>query len=204
MIMRLVEHIEKHLGEITQSWRVPQLPGKQVLKFEGQPFAGVDTYCTLGLSNQEVHLASSKGLRCELIFSIKSGKHGDEDIAALLLSLIEVIIDEKKGLLRGEVFHFQTSLPIGINNLYFYCAIPVFFEDEFAVCECESHPIVFIWLIPLQDDDACLIKAKGWNFFEEMLEKCDVQTFWIQMSPLLVLFLVMGQIEGHGSDDHLA
>ena len=51
-----------------------------------------------------------------------------------------------------------------------YAASPVVYPDGFAVFERSEPPTVFVWLIPIDAEEAELIDSHGWSWFEDQLE----------------------------------
>jgi len=181
--MKLYEHMETNLGPIAQGWGPPQGSsfGIQVSLFEHTPEAGINTFCTLGLSNYVLAIGQ-KQVRQELLFGVPSTYSADS-IASFLMTFAESVAASQNGLLRGEVVE---GLPLieGVAATGIYAAIPVFWPDELHVFEISSPKTVFVWLLPIGREEAEVIASKGWNYFEDYLEEAEVD-FWDLDRPSL-------------------
>ena len=168
--MTLINHIEKHLGKIDKGWKLKHKQSPiQVVRFIDQPFEGMTTYMSLGLSKHPLNLKQGKDIHQELIFSAHE-KYPSEQIASFLVTFAEYLLSRKKALLRGDVVGPSTPLIPGVPVNSVYSSIPVFFDDSFYVYKGHQLPTVFVWLIPLLEDECKFIKQDGWNSFEDMLE----------------------------------
>lgn len=183
--MDLIQHIEKHVGRIENSWQLPDFPSFQVLRFRNQPNSGITTFCTLGMSRAKLHLPNLRLVKLEFIFSIKEGLYDDEDVASFLLTFTQSIIESGTAVLRGEVIGPGPPIFSNCKSNNIYCSIPVFFGDEFDLFDSKPIQTVFVWLIPLTETDANFIKVNGWRRFEDELEKIETTSFWNPDIPLL-------------------
>lgn len=175
--MTLIAHIEKHLGKIDKGWKLKndQLT-IQVARFTNQPFEGVATYVTLGLSDHLLNLKEGKDVLQELVFSTYD-KYPSEQIASFMVTFAEYILSRKKALLRGDVVGPSSSLIPGVSVSGIYSSIPVFFDDDFYIYEGSLLPTALVWLIPLLSYECDFVKQNGWNSFEDMLESKDPYFF---------------------------
>ena len=176
--MSLIGHIERNLGTIIGSWKLPEEDGLQVLKFQHRPFEGVDTYCSLGMSNNVLTLNNGRDIRQEFIFSVDSKKYKEEEVASFLLTCCQGIKRSGVGVLRGELIGPGESVIPDVKSNSLYCSIPVFFQDSFNVYHSDSDSVVFVWLLPLTNSDFNYVNNSGWNDFEDKLEEVDLDMFW--------------------------
>lgn len=179
--MSLIKHIESELGTIESSWKLnSEKYNIQALKFLNKPFKDTITYCTLGLSNQDLLINNIKSIKQELLLIVPKNQvyYNDEDIASFMLTFAESIVESKKALLRGEVVGPGEVLFKNTKCNSVYCSMPVFFDDNFHVYKYSNLSTVFVWLIPILEQDRIFIKANGWNAFEDLLEKVPDDIFW--------------------------
>jgi len=172
-MISLIEHIENHLGEIDQGWKLIESTSSiKVVRFLDVPFDDAVTYVTLGLSSYSLSLSEARQGRQELLFT--AYKHfSSEDITSFMIPFAEYMLSKGQALLRGDaVGPSQTLIPnVQVNGVYSTC--PVIFDDEFALFEGTTPPTVLVWLIPLLSDESDFIKKSGWSSFEDMLEEKD-------------------------------
>lgn len=176
--MKIIAHIEKYLGPISQGWSDKSSNQElQVLYFKNSPEDGVDTFITLGLSNHVLNISSSKQVRQELVFSA-SNCESSANAISFLLSLCEMVINkDHRAFLRGEVVFLPYDIAEKMHFDAIYCAIPVFFDDDFSTCNETSPPTVIVCIIPIKQKEAEYVKSHGWDRFEDILEQSDIDCF---------------------------
>lgn len=171
--MSIIQHLETHLGEIDKGWNDTNSEHTiKVVKFENQPFENVITYSTLGLSNFVLPMIEDRTSRQEFVFSAYK-QFNNEYIASFLLTFAEHILSKNKALLRGEVIGPNAPIIWGTLLNSVYSAIPIVFENSFAVYDGTIPPTVFVWIIPLHEEEANYVRANGWVKFENLLETVD-------------------------------
>jgi hypothetical protein len=173
--MNMIQHLERHLGEINFGWS-DKATNLQVVLFKNQPTPAISTFSTLGLSNEILDIGDNKKVRQELIFSVYE-KYESEQIVRLLINLAERLIETGRGLLRGEIIVPDSSFIDGTSIVGIYASIPVFFEESFHLNEEFNPPVVIVWLIPLLREEIDFLRRYGWNSFESELENRDCD-FW--------------------------
>jgi len=166
----LPDHYEQHLGEIARGWSdEKRMHGIQVVSFDGQPEAGVRTFATLGLSRHVVDLPARQ-IRQELLMSANEAFPSDA-VAGLVLSLAEHVLQRGKALLRGEVIGPETPLIAGSTLTAIYVTNPSPFDESLTEFVSELPATVFAYLIPITEAEAGLVRERGWNWFEDELER---------------------------------
>lgn len=171
--MTIIQHLETHLGEISKGWRDKHSKNRiQVVEFHNQPFDGVVTYITLGLSDVVFSIAEDKKIRQELVFSSYK-RFSSEQIASFLSTFADHLVAKDKGLLRGDVFGPSSSIILGTLLNSVYAAIPVVFDESICVYKETTPPTVLVWIIPIHEEEANFIRTAGWNKFEELMEEED-------------------------------
>lgn len=174
--MKIIEHIETYLGEITSGFLSKNDKiSIQALEFQNTPIPDVNTYLTLGVSNFEFHRFNEKKYRQEYLFAAHKSFDKSE-IASMLLTFSESIIEKKIALLRGEVIG-EKQLISDVKANALYVSIPVFWDDEFHEFSDSTPPTIFIWLMPIMSEEYNFVKSNGWNAFEDKLEVSDCD-FW--------------------------
>ncbi|PLK42146.1 hypothetical protein C0V77_22440 [Emticicia sp. TH156] len=174
--MNMIEHIETYLGEITTSFLLKNDKiSIQALEFQNTPFPDVTTYLTLGVSKFDLHRNPEYKFKQEYLFAAHKSFDRSE-IASMLLTFSESIIEKGIALLRGEVIGEKPLISnVRANSLY--VSMPVFWEDDFYTFNGSTPPTIFVWLMPIMSEEYHFVKSNGWNAFEDKLEmvECD---FW--------------------------
>lgn len=182
--MNVAEHLEFYLGEIQEGWSSESFPLTQVCLFKNVPDSGVNTLSTLGLSNTSLSMGRGRAVRQEFVFSIES-RWEPQIFAKLLIHVAENITNRGQALLRGEVFPLEETIVQNSGSAALYASIPVVFPDEFATLKETSPPTVFVWLIPIMRSEAALIESRGWEEFEDCLEKSQCNVFDLDRSSIV-------------------
>lgn len=165
------EHIEAFAGEILGGWSEDadghKLPF-QIVQTAGGPHAGTTTFSTLGLSKVALSGGQSgKAIRHELIMIVPRDVVPPNIVGVLQQAGMEAI-SEGRAYLRGEVLGPRGALFEGYEPKALYASIPVYFPDAFAGLNSrESGEVVFVWLVPLLDEEVAFLQSSGWKAFEE-------------------------------------
>ncbi|WP_080712499.1 suppressor of fused domain protein [Pseudomonas brassicacearum] len=171
--MTLISHIENTLGLLEQGWSFREGSNPvQVVRVRNQPFDGVVTYVTLGLSDFLLSMPQEREIRQELVFTTYE-TFSAEAIASFMLSFCDYILACNKALLRGDVVGPSAPLIPGVAVNSVYASIPVVFDEVFSVYKKSSPHTVMVWLIPLLKEEADFVKAIGWSEFEDVLERAN-------------------------------
>jgi len=163
----IIEHLESHLGMIERGWGEPEL---QVAKFVGTPDAGVSTFCTIGLSRTPLPMRDGRLVRQELLVSV-AASYQDDAVASFLLTFSEYVLSKNRALLRGDVVGPAQPLIPGVSASAVYCAMPVFFPDEFVTYRGSDPSTVLVWLVPQPPAEAEFSRRVGWDRYETTLEE---------------------------------
>jgi hypothetical protein len=171
--MSLIQHIENHLGVITQGWKDNDSEFDiQIISFKDCPGETVSTFLSLGMSDQVLEMGNARKVRQELVFSAYTISISSM-IVSFLMSLCESIIRRGKGVLRGEVIPLSSELVKRIGFDAVYCSIPIFFEDDFCSYDESSPSTVMVMVVPIYQSEADYIDKNGWGNFENLLEEKD-------------------------------
>lgn len=183
--MSIIQHLEEHLGEINRGWKDNDSHFPiSVVSFEKQPFEGVTTYVTLGLSEYALPMTVDEEIRQELLFSAYE-IYNSEQIASFLLTFAEYILFRKQALLRGDVIGPSKPIIFGTLLNSVYSTIPAVFEEDLTVYSEMTPPVVLTWIIPIHEEEANYARLNGWNRFEDILEEKDTD-IWNLTRPLVV------------------
>ena len=177
----IIDHLESYLGTIERGWGELKL---QVAKFAGAPDKGVSTFCTLGLSRTPLPMRDGRLVRQELLMSV-AARYQDSAVAGFLLAFSEYVLSKNRALLRGDVVGPAAPLIPGVLASAVYCAMPVFFPDEFATFRGSDPPTVLVWLVPQPAAEAEFARRVGWDRYETTLEEGEVD-FWNLDRPPVV------------------
>lgn len=168
----LVEHLERHLGPLDAGWkpRGEADEGIRVVRFADQPEPGVTTYVTLGLSRRPLPMPGGRQVRQELLF-VADDRAPAEQVASFLMTFAEWVAGRGRALLRGDVVGPGPSLIPEVACDSIYAAIPVLHEDGLATFPGSEPPTVIVWAMPLRRSEAELVRERGWESFEDLLER---------------------------------
>ena len=173
--MMIYEHLEHYLGPILQGWGTDENDlNIEVSLFREPDKQGINTFSTLGL-NKRVLPMGGKAVRQEFIFAAYE-RYLVDDVSSFLMTFAEYIAKKSIGLLRGD-FIEGPALIEGASVTGVYASIPVFWPEGIQVFENTSPHTVLVWLIPITHSEAVVIREKGWQYFEKLLEKSDCD-FW--------------------------
>ncbi len=185
----LVEHIEQFCGRILGGYTLDENGEKapfQVVRTEGGPVPGVQTICTLGLSNFALASKhSGKLIRHELVLLTRRNVEST-NLAALVQQVGLEALTRSNAYLRGEVLGPRTSLTDNSTTTAFYLAQPVYFPDGFHVFTLDDdQQVVFVWLVPITTLEANFIENHGWERFEKELLKQNPDLLDFNRSSML-------------------
>lgn len=179
---KFISFLENHAGTIQRAWN--QYPGEekwpfQVIEMRGGVLEGISVFATLGLSEFSLRSKSQeKSIRHELILSIPTAL-GELNVPSLLHSLGKEAIDKGRAYFRGEVIGPRPGVLLpntGFKALF--VAPPVCFPDSFSSFNSpDGSTIIIAWLIPIYLVEALFVSANGWNQFESILAKNEVDLF---------------------------
>ncbi|KPH14073.1 suppressor of fused domain protein [Chryseobacterium sp. ERMR1:04] len=170
--MKVVEHLEKYIGTISRATDIVDKKYNLTISvYDNIPFEEIRTYSTLGMNRYFIDYYY------EFIF-VCMAKYNENEIASFLTSFAEYLIDAGNGVRRGDVlsFDFTMTSQTQMNSLYF--TLPFYFDDNLQQLKLENKNVIFPLIIPIYNEEAQLIKEKGWNSFEEFLEENEVDNLW--------------------------
>ncbi|MDR4954652.1 suppressor of fused domain protein [Chryseobacterium sp. ES2] len=170
--MKIVKHLEKYIGEISNAINITDKRYEVTISlYENIPFEEIRTYSTLGLNRYFVGYYFEFILVCENKFS-------KDEIASFLTSFSEYVIEQKINVQRGDVisFDFTMTSETKMNSLYF--TLPFYFDENLQQLDLEERSVIFPLIIPVYNEEAQLIREKGWNSFEEFLEENEIDNLW--------------------------
>jgi antitoxin YqcF len=181
----IADHLESFLGSIDYGWKDNDSENAiSVARFRNQPVDGMSTYVTLGLSHHVLSMPNKREVRQELVFSTFDTVPRD-DIVSFLLSFSDFILTKHEALLRGQVIGPADPIISGSSMNAVYASMPVIFDDEFATFEGTSPSTVFVWLIPIFENEAKYIQEYGWEVFEDVLEQQDPDLWDVVRKPVV-------------------
>lgn len=181
----IIHHLERHLGEIARGWSDRHGESAlQVACFENRPAASVATYATLGLSDHVLRMHAGREVRQEFLFAAYDRFSADE-IASFLFAFAESLLPAHRALLRGDVLGPRGPLIPGATAQAVYAAIPGVFDDALATYEETMPPTVIAWLVPILPAEAAYVRDAGWEQFEDLLERSDVDLFDLQRASVV-------------------
>src|SRR5262245_36656394 len=133
-VANLLDHLEAYLGRIRAAFPGDNSTpaGVQVVRFgPDQPFAGVTTVATLGLSHYYLNQPTGPPVRQELLMHVP--EHAQPpNLAGVLLQVAEELMRDHRCLPRGDVIGPRGALFAGTDMTALYAAMPVYLPDDFA------------------------------------------------------------------------
>lgn len=184
-LMTIIEHVEKHIGDIEQGWKDKKSSlALQIVSFKDSPAESITTYHSLGMSNSVLVLNKGKKVRQELVTSFYSISISGM-IVSLLMSLCEAILDRGNAVLRGEVIPLSMDLAERIGFSAVYCTNPIFFDDDFCTYDETAPPTVIVWIVPIYESESAYIEINGWEKFEDLMEEIDPDLCSMEREPVI-------------------
>lgn len=170
--MKIVEHLEKHIGEISSSVDIDDKHYHVTISlYNNTPFEGIRTFSTLGVNRYFIDYYY------EFIF-VCMVKYNENEISSFLISLSEYLIDRKIGVKRGDVLSLDFTITPETKMSSLYFSLPFYFDDDLQELKLEDRSIIFPLIIPIYSSEALLIEQKGWEKFEEFLEDNEIDNLW--------------------------
>lgn len=167
-------YLEERLGPIDFGWSDRDSRARcQIARFKNQPEPNVDTYVTLGLSDEQLEMRrSGRKVRQELLLCVEA--HWPErDAASVLLAIAEECTRSGAAILRGDVVELGQPISNESRITAVYATNPTVFGDKLLAIDSEQPPLVYVWLIPITEAEVDFIRASGWSAFEAALEVED-------------------------------
>lgn len=180
----IIRHLESYLGKIERGWADKQSNLEiQVACFGNQPFSGVRTFSTIGLSQSDLSTTSTP-IRQELIFSAYDRFAADQ-LASFLLSFAQNVANEGTALLQGDVIGPSGPIFFGtlLNSLF--VSVPFAFDKQFRVLYDSDVPTIFAWLVPIHESEANFARREGWKELDKEFEKRDPDVWDLNRPPSL-------------------
>lgn len=167
------QHLERYLGPIARGWAFAGEPsGVRICLFENRPHPGAATYATLGLSRHVLAMPRERQVRQELLLAV-GDPFASDDLASPLVYVAGRVVREHRALLRGDVVSVGNPVSTTSTCKHLYSSSPVVFPRGLAGCDGTQPTTVFVWLVPILDDEAALVRQHGWSHFERLLELVD-------------------------------
>lgn len=180
----IIRHLESYLGKIEQGWADKQSNLEiQVACFGNQPFSGVRTFSTIGLSQSDLSTTSTP-IRQELIFSAYD-RFEKNQLASFLLTFAQCVANEGKVLRQGDVIGPSGPIFFGtlLNSLF--VNVPFSFEKQFRVLHDSDVPTIFAWLVPLHESEANFARLRGWKELDREFETRNPDVWDLHRPPIL-------------------
>lgn len=174
MPQSLIDHLERYLGKFLDGWKSDdksEVNLFDVVRYRGA-FEGVVAFSTLGLSKHVLSSrVSEKSVRCELVMMTRDN---GEWIPRILDQIGSEIVRSGFAPLRGDVIGPRGRIAPEYQMTSLYASIPIYLPENFSSFELQTgEQVVFIWLIPIYSREADLVRHRGWEIFEDELEKQD-------------------------------
>lgn len=144
-------------------------PAIAVLEFDDEPYEGVTTFVTKGLAAGPLRRFDEGETRQELLFCAPAGF----EAAPLLRWAAREIHASGFGLMRGAVLTLDDPIAPGSRLGAVYATYPVYHDEQLAEWRGTEPPTAVVWLVPITIGEAKYVEKRGWEPFEELLEKRD-------------------------------
>jgi hypothetical protein len=165
----IVQHIESNLERILENGiaRTIEIDAQKIhlLKFYDQPFDGVTTICTCGLS-KHIFTSSMGNISQELLFGYFS-VYESANWLPIVAVLCEDLIKSHKAFELGQLYKVSAKLFPNNNTAALYCSYPMFYGNEIWECDKTYPSTYFIWLFPITNEEVEYIEKYGAERFEE-------------------------------------
>jgi len=173
----VIEHLESNLGKITKGIKLSDsVHNISIGLFKNQPFFGINTLATIGLSNYKLSVLN-KTFNMELILGIED-YHDESLVSKFLLSFSEYLINKEVAPYKGDVFDFNEKIIPNSEMCSVYITNPIFYKSGFQSLSTVEKNIIFPWVFPIYKSESLFIKKNGWENFEIFLEENRINTFW--------------------------
>jgi hypothetical protein len=117
-------------------------------------------------------MSSGRDVRQELVVAADD-RFESTHIASFLETFSEFIVKEHRALLRGEVIGPSEPVIPGVRLNAVYTAIPVLHDERLRTFDGTKPATVFVWIVPIHEEEATFVRERGWEAFEERLEAAD-------------------------------
>jgi hypothetical protein len=172
--MTLIDHLERHCGEIVGGFA--ELGDEfQVIGLPRGPVKGTAVLSTLGLSKHVMHSPySGKQFRMELVMLFRESD-GPTNLPGILYDVGKGALRDHHGLSRGDVIGPRGPLRAGATVEALYSSAPAYFPESFHLYTPTDGtlPVVLVWLVPITASEADFVRRVGWAPFETELERQD-------------------------------
>lgn len=182
--MDIINHIEKFLGDPEQVCEPPSDRDTYVFQCPNVPDAGVVTWVTCHAEDHIQKLPSGDPLRREYLVA------GSEEtlpgsLVPIFGELAWLLQQQEGAAFYGRVIDFDTAPFPTSDKRHFYAAPPAMFPQGFEVSQESEVPTIFIWLLPITEDEAAFVAEKGFEQFEDKLSQIEGELFdWSRESCL--------------------
>jgi O-acetyl-ADP-ribose deacetylase (regulator of RNase III) len=143
--------------------------GIDVLRFDDQPFEGSATFVTRGIAGDSLRRFDEGDTRQEFLLCCES----TFDAPRVLRWAAAQVLESGFGLMRGAVLSLDEPIAPGSRLVALYATYPVYHDEKLAVWRGTDPPTAIVWLVPVTFAEAKFVEKKGWEVFEELLEKRD-------------------------------
>ncbi|MCC6743676.1 MAG: O-acetyl-ADP-ribose deacetylase [Acidobacteria bacterium] len=140
-----------------------------VLRFDDLPFEGTSTFVTRGVGAEAMRRFDEGETRQELLMCCDA----TFDAARVLRWAADQALESGFGLMRGAVLSIDEPIVPGSRLVALYATYPVYHEERLAAWRGSDPPTAIVWLVPVTYAEAKFVEKRGWEAFEELLEKMD-------------------------------
>jgi len=171
----IVKHLKENLGHPDEGWSNEGGPDRiRVARFPDQPWEGINTFATDGLSSHLLSMGQDVGTaRMEVLFAAYP-RYSSEAIAGFVLSFCDFVLSKHWAFVSGEIVGpYKWPIIEGVELNAVYSAPFTYFEDNLHFCPGTSPPTVICWVLPIHAAEAAYIRKHGHEAFDNLVEAND-------------------------------
>jgi hypothetical protein len=182
----IVEHIQSYLGKVQEGWKPggsnPEGGNISLVRYSLEPEQGWVVLGSFGLSRLPLAQENNGELRQEILVCWPEEEMTDS-LLSHIYSIAQTVAVTGASLGRGALLPIpsEPSLQSGRDEPYvaWYTGVPYFLPSTGVLCEAVEPPMLLTWLMPVYENEAEFIAAKGVEAFEDkMLESREACFSW--------------------------
>jgi hypothetical protein len=181
----IAQEILKAIGGdpiIKRHWDTTNKKHVDIYCSDNQPYHGITSCATIGLSDIEIGLSSqNKKLRIEIVGACSSEK---EELPNILSTVAFEIMDKNEchyGYILQRVVELYYP---NIEMKHIYLLSP-FLWEELKTIELENMNIAWLLMIPISDDEKNYAQKNGVEALEVLFEKANIDIFNLNRSSVI-------------------
>jgi len=169
------------IPKVTRYWDEEKKYIIDILICKNRPNDGVNSYATIGLSQQDIGIYSAgKPLRIELIGVCDAKEDYVETIISIAFEVMKRGQCKYGQLIRNAI----SSLKFESDMKHVYLMEP-FLWDNFNTLEFEDYDVTWLLIIPISNGEIDFAIKNGTEALESLLEKHNIDIFDLMRSSVV-------------------